>query len=1719
MAKTGRGKEAHDHRGGKVKRLRDNRIAQYSGRLFFCRWIAYTYADAKKRAAAAVGLALLLASTAYALPQGGVVTSGSVSITRPNAQTMQINQHTDKAIINWQSYSIGGNQAVLYVQPGASSIALNRVTGLDPSLIYGQLAANGQVWVINPNGLLVGPNAKIDTGSFLASTLNISDQNFLSGNYVFTGAASSSVASIVNRGSIVVSNGGYVGLISPSVTNKGTIAANGGNVFLASGEEVTVTLAGNGLISLVVDRAAADGLGITNSGMIGADGGSVILTARTASDLLKNVVNNSGIIEAKSLVQQEGQIILDGGDAGIVANSGTLDVSSAQSGAKGGSIGIFGKYIGLLDNAKVNASGDTGGGTILIGGNLHGDGPQPNASMTYVGSDAAISADAIASGNGGKVVVWSNDATSFYGSIGAKGGARGGDGGYVEVSGKNYLDFAGLVNTLAPMGHTGTLLLDPTEITIEHGANGTDTRMTTSGPPFIDTSSGAGSILRDGTINTQLATSSVTVTTSSHDIAISNTAGTVAIAPTGGADTNSLTLNSAANISWNAPWSYANSGQLTLYAGGGTISGTGALAMGGSSPLLMQAVSRIGSSAASVTTTGITRLAATTGTGGIYIGNSGSDITIDALTNPVTGLSVSGLSATTSGNIQLGNSGSITTGLSTAINTTGSGSITLSGSAIGAPTNPITLSQGTGTVSLNTTGAGGNASIKGGALKFASSTIGGSLTAEATTGTITQTGPITTGAAGSSFTTDAANQAITLTNAGNGLTDAAFNTNGTANVSITNPALLFGTSIIGGSLTATATTGGITESGPITVGANGSTFTTSTAGQSIDLSTSTNVFNGKNVALNTTGAGGNASIKGGALKFASSTIGGSLTAEATTGTITQTGPITTGAAGSSFTTDAANQAITLTNAGNGLTDAAFNTNGTANVSITNPALLFGTSIIGGSLTATATTGDITGVRTDYVGANGSTFTTSTAGQSIDLSTSTNVFNGKNVSLNTTVRCGNASIKGGALKFASSTIGGSLTAEATTGTITQTGPITTGAAGSSFTTDAANQAITLTNAGNGLTDAAFNTNGTANVSITNPALLFGTSIIGGSLTATATTGGITESGPITVGANGSTFTTSTAGQSIDLSTSTNVFNGKNVALNTTGAGGNASIKGGALKFASSTIGGSLTAEATTGTITQTGPITTGAAGSSFTTDAANQAITLTNAGNGLTDAAFNTNGTANVSITNPALLFGTSIIGGSLTATATTGGITESGPITVGANGSTFTTSTAGQSIDLSTSTNVFNGKNVALNTTGAGGNASIKGGALKFASSTIGGSLTAEATTGTITQTGPITTGAAGSSFTTDAANQAITLTNAGNGLTDAAFNTNGTANVSITNPALLFGTSIIGGSLTATATTGGITESGPITVGANGSTFTTSTAGQSIDLSTSTNVFNGKNVALSTSGAGNASIKGGALKFASSTIGGSLTAEATTGTITQTGPITTGTLLLTNTSGATTLTDTGNAINALGTINAAGRTFTLTDNIATGLTQSGFMTARTLNVTNTAGATNLGTQANAITHLGTINTAGQTFSIQNGSSLGPDRHYYGEYGEHQHNGRPHPERRQHDRHLQRHELGLRQHQPHEHRRPAYHHGHQQHRRRERHRQQHRCPDYHGRNHHRCERRHQPHGNQRHGDNRRCGDCRRVWSSNPGGNGRDKRHPHQCQCGKQLREHKRRSRT
>ena len=452
-------------------------------------------------------------NTALALPQDGTVAAGNSTITQPDSNTMNINQSTDKAIINWQGYSIGANEKVQYFQPGSGSISLNRVTGADPSIIYGQLSANGQVWVINPNGLLVGQNAKINVGGFLASTLNINDNDFINGNYNFTGT-STSFSTITNQGNINAADGGYVVFISPTINNSGSITANNGSVNMASGDDVTLTFANNGLINLVINKqTAADALGIDNSGTITADGGQVIISAQTAGDLLKTVINNSGVIQARTIDNKNGVIKLLGGMENNVTNvSGTLDVSAADGAA--GLIVVTGDKVLIDDGAYLNASGATGGGEVLVGGSWQGSDPSiQQATGTVVMAGATLDASATGNGNGGTVVVWSDvnnpdSVTRAYGTFLATGGPNGGDGGRIETSG-HWLDVEGVrVSTAAPNGKVGEWLIDPSDITITTSGTGS----LTSG---VFDPSGASGTITPTTILTGLASSNVTIQTTS----------------------------------------------------------------------------------------------------------------------------------------------------------------------------------------------------------------------------------------------------------------------------------------------------------------------------------------------------------------------------------------------------------------------------------------------------------------------------------------------------------------------------------------------------------------------------------------------------------------------------------------------------------------------------------------------------------------------------------------------------------------------------------------------------------------------------------------------------------------------------------------------------------------------------------------------------------------------------------------------------------------------------------------------------------------------------------------------------------------------------------------------------------------------------------------------------------------------------------------------------
>jgi len=338
-------------------------------------------------------LSALVMQVAHALPQGLQVQAGTVTVQNPNANSMVLNQGTNKAVLDWQSFSIGAGQSVQFLQPGASSVALNRVLGQSASSIFGSLTANGQVFLVNPNGVLFAPGASVNVGGLVASTLNMSNADFLAGKYTFSG---SSGASIVNNG---VLKAGYVVLAGAQVANNGVIeAAPGGSVGLLAGSRITVDPSGEGLVKFSVDTAAVNAAA-TNTGTITADGGQVLMAASAVSDTLPTVINQSGVIRANSVGEQRGTIVLSGGATGIVKVSGQLEAMGDNAGEKGGTVKVLGDRVGLMAGAVVNASGDSGGGTVLVGGNFQGNGAEQNATVSTVGDGCA---DQRRSGTSGK---------------------------------------------------------------------------------------------------------------------------------------------------------------------------------------------------------------------------------------------------------------------------------------------------------------------------------------------------------------------------------------------------------------------------------------------------------------------------------------------------------------------------------------------------------------------------------------------------------------------------------------------------------------------------------------------------------------------------------------------------------------------------------------------------------------------------------------------------------------------------------------------------------------------------------------------------------------------------------------------------------------------------------------------------------------------------------------------------------------------------------------------------------------------------------------------------------------------------------------------------------------------------------------------------------------------------------------------------------------------
>jgi len=390
----------------------------------------------------------LMSVPALAGPEGEQVVHGSAQFTRQGNLTTITTSH--RAIINYSSFDLASWESVRFLQPNANSRVLNRIQSGVPTHIDGSITANGSVYFVNNAGIVFGPNAVLNVGSLFAAAGNISNRDFIDGRNRFTDLT----GDVVNHGRI---EAGQVGLLGRRVANYGQIVAPEGVVTFGSGEEVFIGQRGSHVFARITS---------TDEGIDGGieQGGSI-----TAREVNLSVGDHFALATFDESDIRAQRVTIRGGDESTVTVSGSIDVT--RQGDRGGRVDIFGDTI-LLNGASIDASGDLGGGVVRIGGDYQGQGLSPHARYTLVTPDTLIRADALVAGRGGRVIVWSDQKTVYGGFISARGGALGGDGGFVEVSGRDVLAYTGLADVRAVGGKAGKLLLDPKFITIESGPGG-----------------------------------------------------------------------------------------------------------------------------------------------------------------------------------------------------------------------------------------------------------------------------------------------------------------------------------------------------------------------------------------------------------------------------------------------------------------------------------------------------------------------------------------------------------------------------------------------------------------------------------------------------------------------------------------------------------------------------------------------------------------------------------------------------------------------------------------------------------------------------------------------------------------------------------------------------------------------------------------------------------------------------------------------------------------------------------------------------------------------------------------------------------------------------------------------------------------------------------------------------------------------------------------------
>ena len=720
---------------------------------------------------------LVIPAHAYAEPQGGFVTGGSAGIQQSGTATT-INQSSDRAIIRWDSFDLNSSESVRFVQPRTSSITVNRIRDNKPSQIDGRISANGNIVLMNPNGVVFGATSTVDVGGLVATTSDLEDDNaFLGGGAVKFTKPGNPNAKIINNGSMTVREGGLVGLVAPNVENHGVIEARLGKAILASGDIATIDFAGDGLIKLQV----SDGVlsqAVLNTGTIKADGGSIILTAAQARGMVDALITNTGTLQANTVkvgnVERRGEILIStkGIDLnlqmpraeGIVFNTGTIEAKGAVDDLSGGLITILGDTITIGDGSFVTASGGADGGTIKIGGEYQGGNGLPTSDKVYILEHAILNAESRKRGKGGTIILWSDDHTTFLGHADVSGGVEGGDGGFIEVSGKNTLAFTGTVDLTSVNGKRGTLLLDPTDIVISNGGN----QNISGSSPFTPSIDNGPTVLNISTLLSALASGDVIVQTRATGAQTGNITVSNAIAWSSG---STLTLDAHNNIIVNA----AITGNNLRFVVGNDLQLNAAISGAGSLTIQQAADSTtvgIGASAVGTLNLSTTDLSYMVGGGwsDIIIGKltatAAMDIRTTTWSSNLTLRSGSGTISVNTGSVNVGsNNLSIVTNGDIAINSgaslTGTGNLSISQSSAATT---VGLAGGAGTINLTATEIGritnGWANITvgrtdgSGQINMGAVTWNDFLTVQSGSGLINVTGVQTMGANNLTFVTD-----------------------------------------------------------------------------------------------------------------------------------------------------------------------------------------------------------------------------------------------------------------------------------------------------------------------------------------------------------------------------------------------------------------------------------------------------------------------------------------------------------------------------------------------------------------------------------------------------------------------------------------------------------------------------------------------------------------------------------------------------------------------------------------------------------------------------------------------------------------------------------------------------------------------------------------------------------------------------------------------------